>query len=364
MRRQEKVPGRTVVTLRTAMLVALSMARGIDPATARDPAPVDEAGRPGSRRIAETVLLHQRADGGWPKNYDREQKLSSEQRSKVLAQKGRSDSTIDNGATHTEIRLLAEAFGTTRDERFKDAALRGVACLLRAQYANGGWPQRFPPPRGYHRHITFNDDAMIGVLTLLRDISGDRERFPFVSPELRARCRKAVERGIGCILRCQILVDGKPAAWCAQHDEVTSEPRWARSYELPSLSGSESVGIVRFLMQIDRPGKPIVRAIDGAVAWLERSRLTGIRQVRVESPTSPGGYDKVVVEDADAPALWARFYDIETNTPIFSSRDGVPRRTLAEISHERRNGYSWLGHYARDLLAQDLPAWRARRGRE
>ena len=38
------------------------------------------------------------------------------------------------------------------------------------------------------------------------------------------------------------------------------------------------------------------------------------------------------------------------------------KKTLAEISHERRNGYSWLGYYARDLLGKDYPAWKAKHG--
>ncbi|SVE45650.1 uncharacterized protein METZ01_LOCUS498504, partial [marine metagenome] len=36
---------------------------------------------------------------------------------------------------------------------------------------------------------------------------------------------------------------------------------------------------------------------------------------------------------------------------------GIPKKTLAEISYERRNGYSWLGHWATRLLAKDYPAW-------
>ena len=87
-----------------------------------------------------------------------------------------------------------------------------------------------------------------------------------------------------------------------------------------------------------------------------------IKQVVVRDPAKPKGNDKVVVQDSKAPPIWARFYDIQTNQPFFCSRDGVPRKTLAEISHERRNGYSWLGDYARDLLAKDLPAWKARVG--
>ena len=76
--------------------------------------------------------------------------------------------------------------------------------------------------------------------------------------------------------------------------------------------------------------------------------------------TLPKGYDKVVVADPIARPLWARFYDIKTNKPIYCSRDGIPKSTLAEISYERRNGYSWLGYYAEDLLSNELPAWKKR----
>ena len=165
-------------------------------------------------------------------------------------------------------------------------------------------------------------------------------------------------------LKCQIKVEGTPTVWCAQHDSETFSPRKARSYELPSLSRAESVGIVQFLMQIDNPSDEVTRAIEHAVNWFECSKLEGIKLVRVEAPTQSEGFDKVVVEDPKAPPMWARFCDIKTNQPIFCSRDGVPRRTLAEISHERRNGYSWLGYYAQKLLEVDLPAWRQRLGRD
>ena len=78
--------------------------------------------------------------------------------------------------------------------------------------------------------------------------------------------------------------------------------------------------------------------------------------------SAPKGYDKVVVKDPSAPPLWARFYEIGTNKPIFCSRDGKPRETLAEISYERRNGYSWLTDCPSRLLTRDYPAWKRRVG--
>jgi len=110
-------------------------------------------------------------------------------------------------------------------------------------------------------------------------------------------------------------------------------------------------------MSIEKPGPEIIEAVQGAVAWFDQAGLEGIREIRKQDKTKPGGWDKVVIEDSSAPPIWARFYDIETNKPIFCSRDGIPKATLAEISHERRNGYSWLGYYAKDLLAKDYPAW-------
>jgi len=308
-------------------------------------------------RLAEIMLLHQRDNGGWPKNYDEDQTPTEEAKAKILAQKNRDDTTFDNGATHSEVRHLAKVYQNTPDRRYKAAALKGIAFMLQAQYANGGWPQFYPRDRGYSTQITFNDGAMIGVMRTLRDIARPTPEFAFVSEDLRTRAARAIEKAIPCILKCQIVVRGKKTAWCAQHDETTFAPAKARSYELPSISGSESVGIVRFLMEIERPRLEIVEAIQAAVTWFDEAKLEGIRVIRKEDPALPKGWDRVVVQDASAPPMWARFYEIGTNKPIFCSRDGIPRDTLAEISYERRNGYSWLGYAPASLLARDYPAW-------
>jgi hypothetical protein len=48
---------------------------------------------------------------------------------------------------------------------------------------------------------------------------------------------------------------------------------------------------------------------------------------------------------------------------MFVGRDGVVRERLADIEHERRVGYSYLGGWPRDLLETAYPAWKARMGR-
>jgi PelA/Pel-15E family pectate lyase len=282
--------------------------------------------------------------------------LSEQDKAMLRKASGRNDSTFDNGATHKQIRYLAKVYYATGLKRTRRATLIAIDYLLEAQYGNGGWPQSYPP-RGYSRYITFNDGAMIGVMSLLRDIAGKKPEYAFVDESRRQKARYAVQKGIECILKCQIVVDGKKTAWCAQHDEKTLVPRKARSYELASISGSESVGIVRFLMDIDEPGPEIIEAVRNAVGWFHEAGLEGIRQVRKKDESKTRGWDTIVVSDASARMIWARFYEIGTNKPIFCSRDGIPKATLAEISYERRTGYSWLGYYATSLLAEDYPAW-------
>lgn len=314
---------------------------------------------PQALALAENILYYQNDDHGWPKDTD----MTSREKPKTR-------STIDNRATTTQILYLARVFGATGCQKYGDAAASGIAYLLEAQYENGGWPQEYPDPQGYHAHITFNDDAMVHVLELLRSVSKKTAPYGFVDDETATRAAQAVELGVECILNTQIVIEGQKLAWCAQHDEITLEPAQARSYELPSLSGSEGVGIVRFLMSIEEPSPAVREAIEAAVAWFEAVKLTGIRVVKTEDPSQPTGEDRVVVEDASAPPIWARFYELGSNRPIFSSRCEVPeceadpfymrRYSLAEIENERRVGYAWYGDWPAKLLASDYPAWKAR----
>ncbi len=311
-------------------------------------------------RIAENVLGHQRTSGGWPKNVDMAVVLGERENAELARQTNQNDATIDNGATSTQITYLARVFNATRQARFKAGAMKGIDYLLAAQYDNGGWPQFYPGPEGYQRHITFNDDAMINVMNLLAALADRRQPYGFVDEGRRRASETAVRKGVECILACQVSVNGRLTAWCAQHDEKTLQPAPARTYEKVSLSGMETVAIVRFLMLLKTPDSRVVAAVTSAVAWLDEVRLTGIRVEQRSNAELPGGRDRVVVRDPTAPPIWARFYEIGTNRPIFSGRDGVVRYGLAEIEVERRTGYQWYVSTPNKLLGEEYPAWRKR----
>jgi PelA/Pel-15E family pectate lyase len=305
------------------------------------------------KRIIANVLSWQASDGGWPKNTDTFSVAFSGERAKLQG-------TFDNGATTDELRFLARAFNVTGNPACRSACERGVSNIITAQYANGGWPQYFPPPADkYHRYITFNDDAMVRLMGFVREVARSNS-WSFLEAKQRASAQATFDRGIHCILKCQIKVNGKLTAWCAQHDEKDFSPRPARTFELASISGSESVDITRLLMSLEKPSPEIVRAVDAAAAWFENAKLPGIKVVSQPAPGTPKGTDKVVVRDATAKPMWARFYEIELNKPIFSGRDGVKKYSLAEIEYERRNGYAWLGYWPEPLLMNEYPAWKAK----
>jgi PelA/Pel-15E family pectate lyase len=314
-------------------------------------------------RIADNVLLYQRNSGGWPKNIDMAALLSERETAALVAQKSAKDSTIDNGATYTQLAFLARVYTQQAQARHREPFLKGLDYLFEAQYSNGGWPQFYPDRSGYYRHITFNDGAMIGVMKLLRDVANKKADYLFVDEARRMKAATAVQKGIECILKTQIIIQGRPTVWCAQYDEQTLKPAGARKYELVSLSGLESVDIVRFLMSIPTPDATVVESIEGAVAWFQKSKLNGIRWVEKGDSSKPDTVDRVVVNDPNAPPLWARFYQIETNRPIFVGRDGVIRYTVGEIDHERRNGYAWYVDDPTKLLDRDYPQWRKKHAR-
>ncbi len=311
-------------------------------------------------RIADQVILYQKDNGGWEKNLDMSAMLTEAEKAGLKKSKTDiSETTIDNRTTYTQIAFLAKVITgslqkTTPPTNFpkhQEAFLKGLDYLLAAQYENGGFPQFFPLKKGYYTHITFNDDAMIGVLKVLREIARKKEDYLFVNEERRAKAEKAVEKATPLILKLQIVVNGKKTVWAAQYDELTLKPAAARAFEPVSLTAGESVGIVRFLMLDASPDQATIDAVEAAIAWYRANQIKGIRWERRNG-------ENTVVKDKTAPSIWARFYEIETMKPIFIGRDAVIKYDVSEIEAERRNGYAWYVSEPNELLEKDYPKWK------
>lgn len=291
-----------------------------------------------AQRMASIILSFQAPNGGWSKHIDF---------TKHPRQPGESYftesadwewiSTIDNDQTTEEIHFLALADRAHADPRYERAIVRGIDYLLESQYPNGCFPQVYPLEGSYHDAATFNDNATVNVLRVLREDSVGQ--FPYSPATQRRRAAHAVEKGIGCILDAQTRVGGKLAAWGQQHDPLTLEPTSARSYELTSLAALESAEIVDLLMTIASPSDRVVKTIYAATDWLQSVPISGYSYEHYELKKQSG-----------AGPLWGRLYEIGSNRIIMANRDGIKLYDWNKLT-DRRSGYGWYTTKPAETLA-------------
>ena len=320
--------------------------------------------------VADSVMKYQFPSGGWAKNQDWHLPVSGKKLAErqeiinAIHSKEGVGSTIDNDATTTEMMLLAKVYAATGRKDCRKAFIRGLEYLVAAQYDNGGWPQYYPykPLNNegepfYSDHITFNDNAMVNVMLVLRDIRDNRKPYTGLklSDKQRNMAGQAFDKGVQCIISTQIRKNGKLTVWCQQHNEKTLEPAAARAYELPSFTGSgETPRILQLLMDLPEPSAEVVSAVTAAVEWL---KAHAIRDMAIEYFTNRDGQpDRRLVHRFGAPLIWARYYDLDTEEPYICDRDGVKQPALEYIGYERRNGYGWYGDGPQAVI-DAYPAW-------
>ena len=215
--------------------------------------------------------------------------------------------TFDDGVTAQTLEFLIDWWKYTG--RAEDLALvhRVGGFILKAQYDSGGWPQRYPPGRGYDRCITFNDGVMAGVIeTLVKLYHATGE----------ARYLDAAKRGGDCIIKLQ-GPDGE-SIWAQQYDEKTLEPAWARNFEPPGYTPAESVGACEALIMLyletgeDRYLEPLPKAFE----WYDTHRLEN--------------------------GKYARLYEPGTQRPVYGRRD---KKVKVYDFSEACEGYSWQANW-------------------
>lgn len=307
--------------------------------------------------LAEKMLVYQLPNGGWGKQLEDKSVVNynlpvDKNLLRKIKSTGDDHATIDNNATSREINGLIKAYSTTKNREYLKAAEKGISYLLLMQYDNGGFPQYYPNTGLYRKQVTYNDNAMINALTVLYNAAEGKNGFDVVSSSLKEKSKIAVQKGIGCILKTQVLQKGNPSIWADQYHEITLQPDKARAFEPVSLATGESVGIIRFMMQ--QPVTPeIEKSIKAAVEWFKQNKIEGYSY---NVAKQNGKTVRILAEDRNS-VIWARFYDIHTNKPLFGDRDGSVKYNYNEVSEERRNGYSWFGDFAEKLLAKEYPKW-------
>jgi PelA/Pel-15E family pectate lyase len=194
----------------------------------------------------------------------------------------------------------------------------------------------------------------VHILELYRDIATHQPEFAFLPATEAKNASERMQRGIQCVLATQLKdAKGQRTVWGQQHDPLTLQPCAARNFEPVSECSLESAGLVQFLMTIPNPSREIVAAVNGAMQWFPQRALHGVVWNR-DATTGTGLEAK-----ADAPDLWARFYEIGTGKPIFGERDRMIHYAVTELSLERRKGYGWYNSRA-TALPPLYEAWKKR----
>jgi len=244
--------------------------------------------------------------------------------------------TFDDAGTAEAMQLLLRIYLERRDPRYRPALDRAIGFVLNSQYANGGWPQRWPHMRGYPvyaRYITFNDDvAQENVRFLLAVYQSLGE----------TRVRPAILRAGEVFLATQQPMP--QPGWSLQHG-LDLRPAGARTYEPLSLATHTTAANVRMMMMFYRltADERYLARIPEALDWLESLRL----------PPDPARRGR------DFPT----FIELGTNRPLYVHRRG---------SNVVNGAYYWdyspvatLGHYGAfraidiEALRRDYAALRA-----
>ena len=247
---------------------------------------------------AHSLAWGQLASGGWAysiefdlkRNRNRYHHLDPEKT--PGNEKLSNTTTFDDDNTQSATRFLMAVDRFVDDDAIDAAVKRALDCFLAAQYKDGhwdgAWPQRFPPAGGYGAYPTFNDNTMsdcVNTMLIAAKQYADR------------RCIESVKRCLEFYLRSQL--PEPQTAWAQQYDE-NLKPAWARKFEPPSVTGGESSGNMQLLMDmyIEFGDRRYLDAVGKAIEWYKRSRIGG----------------------SEDNGIWARFYEVGTNRPLYFTR--------------------------------------------
>lgn len=316
-----------------------------------------------AREVAHALVKGQYCSGGWDYyiEFDPDKRAQFPYRAdrpcgERDAKRSERPSTLDDNVTQAAARLLMRVdrdLGFT-DEQIHNASLFALDSLVKAQYPNGAWPQRysrFPDAAGfpvkpasypaswpwtwpgsdYQSHYTFNDGSIIDAIDAMLEAARIYKEPRYLA---------SAEKGGDFIILAQ-MPDPQPG-WAQQYDR-DMHPAWARRFEPPSVTGGEAQSVMRGLLLLYREtGKrkylePIARALP----YYRQSLLPDVENPsEVRRRACPGR----------TPCL-ARFAELKTNRPLYVTKG--TRVTAIGASTTTVDGYelsysdaSVITHYA------------------
>ncbi|MES2860123.1 MAG: pectate lyase [Pseudomonadota bacterium] len=207
------------------------------------------------------------------------------------------NATFDDAGTSEASQLLLRLYLEKRDRAYLAPLQRAVHFVLDSQYANGGWPQRFPAAtdaglhghRAYTADITFNDDVAgenLEFLIFAYQTLGDRLSSGAAGRGLtRDRLMDCIRRGMDIFLETQ--QPAPQAGWGLQHFADTLKPSPARTYEPESLATHTTANNVQQLLNFYRltGDRKYISRVPEALDWLDSVALPP--ELRLNGRTHP-----------------------------------------------------------------------------
>lgn len=336
--------------------------------TTADPQYLDAA-----REVIDSLAHCQLASGGWHYSGSFSADVANKdgapdyKGARVLARPGsdpdklyplyRVATTFDDDVTQNCVRFLIDYVAATRDlndpldNTARTVLSRALEGMLRAQYPNGAWPERYEGalrnPANHPVQAATLDNSWpkqwpaqtegeyVNFYTLNDRSQRDCMRTMLHAANKLGRedCLEAARRGGDFLLLAQFP---KPSAGWAQQYDFAMRPAWGRVFEVPGVSSKETATALEALLDLwlETGDEKYLQPFDGALEWLETVQV--------------------------APNRWARVYELGTNRPIYGDMDGKIHASLATVSKERREGYNWESDYGIPKFIAHYNAIRAR----
>lgn len=300
-----------------------------------------------AREAAGALLWTQLASGGWSTYHDYALPSARKQHYRRDLDAGdtergerRAHTTLDDDKSQLALLFLLELAHlpeSNADAGLQAAVRFGLDALLAAQAPNGGWPQGFSGPADpgapvlkpvmpkewprvwpnldYTGYYTLNDGnlrTVAKVLARAHELTGE------------ARYLESLKK-LGDFLLLSQCPEPQPG-WAQQYN-LAMEPAWARKFEPPCVSSSETLSALNTLLDIWLvTGEDKYRApFASALAWLEKVRL-------------PDGQ-------------YARFQELHTDKPLYFVKDTY------ELTYDDSNLPTHYG-FKLDDLQEDIDAFK------
>lgn len=291
------------------------------------------------------LLYGQLKSGGWRNSIDFDSSGPRIDEYRNGKGRGKNLSTLDDDISQSALRFLMRLDEALmfQGEEIHEAVEYSLTNLLKAQFSNGAFPQVWGGPsrgvnppdsasfpeydwrtegriKNYWDQFTLND-GLAGAMT---EVLTDAHRI-YKKEEYREALRK-----LGDFLIQAQMPEPQPA-WAQQYSEEMI-PIWARAFEPPAIAGRESEDAMISLLRI--------------AEYLDDNRYLG--------PIVPGV--KYLEKSLLPTGKLARYYELETNKPLYMERDGKQYK-LTNDDSRLPSHYGWQNPSRLDMIKM---AYRAR----